>query len=49
MKEAMILKMLSMAYREILRELLLKAIDDPDTEWDNWALRALDALFQYEA
>ena len=48
MKESLILKMLGVAYAGFLRGLVLKTIDDPDTEWDDRVLKALDTLFQYE-
>jgi len=37
-----------MAYKIILRPLLVKAIDDPDSEVDDFILRLLDNLFEYE-
>jgi len=36
-----------MAYQEILRDLLLQAIDDPDEEWDDMVMQSLDRLFNY--
>jgi len=37
-----------MSYKIILRPLLVKAIDDPDSEVDDFILRLLDNLFEYE-
>lgn len=35
------------AYANGLRSLVKKAIDDPDTEWDEVALGILDKIFNY--
>lgn len=40
--------MLCKAYVEILRDLLVKAIDDPDEEWDDMVLNILDRIFNYK-
>lgn len=40
--------LVKLAYRTILRDLLVKAIDDPEKEWDDAVLRALDGLFGYD-
>ncbi len=37
------------AYKEILRDLLLKAIDDPNETWDDIVINMLDRLFDYKA
>ena len=47
MKLFAINKLLCMAYQEILRDLLLQAIDDPDEEWDDMVIQSLDRLFNY--
>ena len=36
------------AYEEFIRELILKAIDDPDEEWDDLSMKAMDFIFQYK-
>jgi len=36
-----------MAYRIIIRPLVEKAIDDPDSEVDEFIMRLLDNLFEY--
>jgi len=41
-------KMLCLAYSQMLRALVAKAIDDPDSELDDIALNILDKLFNYE-
>lgn len=41
-------KMLCMAYRQFLRPLVLKAIDDPDSEIDDIVMSILDKLFNHE-
>lgn len=35
-------------YRSILRELVKKAIDNPDSKVDEFAMRMLDNLFEYK-
>jgi hypothetical protein len=35
------------AYANGLRALVKKAIDDPDTDWDDIALGILDKIFNY--
>ena len=47
MKITAILTLLRMAYKLILRDLLKSAIDDPNSEWDDMVLKALDAMFSY--
>ena len=49
MKNAAIWKMICLAYKLILRDLLKKAIDDPNEEWDDFTLAFLDKLFDYSA
>lgn len=36
-----------MVYGTILRPLVLKAIDDPDSEIDDFIMKLLDNLFEY--
>jgi hypothetical protein len=43
-----IFKIMSMAYAMILRNLLIKAIDDPEEEWDDHVLLMCDTLFGYK-
>ena len=45
---AMLYKALCMAYGSALRALVVKAIDDPDSEIDDIALKIMDSLFNYE-
>jgi len=35
-------------YKMVLRDLLIKAIGDPDVEWDDWVLGVCDKIFDYE-
>jgi hypothetical protein len=35
------------AYANGLRSLVKKAIDDPDTDWDDMAISILDKIFNY--
>lgn len=44
MKYFFILKTL---YSMVLRDLVVKAIDDPDQEWDDLLLTILDRIFEY--
>jgi len=37
-----------MIYKVILRPLVYKAIDDPDSQVDDFVMRLLDNLFEYE-
>ena len=36
------------AYRSILRDLLIKAIDNPDSEVDEFIVAMLDRLFDFD-
>jgi len=40
-------KLIQFAYSAVLRPLLVKAIDNPDSEWDEWVLKVIDRLFDY--
>jgi len=42
-----IMGIMKVAYRTILRGLLKAAIDDPDQEWDEFALKIVDSIFDY--
>jgi hypothetical protein len=48
MWHAMLYKALCMVYASSLRKLVLKAIDDPDSEIDDIALKIMDSLFDYK-
>ena len=39
---------LCFAYAKSLRPILLKAIDDPDTDWDDVAMDIIDSIFNYK-
>ena len=47
MNKNFIIDMLKVAYARVLRPLLLKAIDDPDEQWDDYVLAILDKIFEY--
>ena len=47
LNEFVLWQMACLAYKLILRGMLKAAIDDPDTEWDDRVLAALDTLFNY--
>ena len=38
---------IKMVYKTILRDLVFKAIDNPDSQIDEFVLRLLDNLFEY--
>ena len=39
---------IKIVYKTILRDLIIKAIDDPDSEVDDFVLALLDRLFDYD-
>jgi len=39
--------LVKIAYKMILRDLLVAAIEDPDQEWDDIVLDILDKIFDY--
>lgn len=39
--------LIKLAYRIILRDLVVKAIDDPDSDIDDFVIGLLDRLFDY--
>jgi hypothetical protein len=43
-----LIALLGFAYRLVLRDLIQEAIDDPDTEWDDAVMAALDKIFGYD-
>lgn len=49
MKYLLIFELIQAAYAKLLRPLLVKSIDDPDTEWDDVVLRMVDRLFDFKA
>jgi len=44
----LVFKLLNLAYSEILRSLLIKAIDDPEQDIDELIISILDRLFDYK-
>lgn len=48
MKTAVIYSVAKTLYSSILRELLTKAISDPDQEWDDVVLTICDKIFDYK-
>jgi len=48
MKIALIIKIAGLLYNYGLRALLIKYIDDPDNEWDDKLIAALDSFFGYK-
>lgn len=48
MKAAIVYKLACIAYKMLLRDLLQKAVADPDQEWDDVLMAALDKFFGYK-
>ncbi|MCK4525914.1 hypothetical protein KAW18_00980 [candidate division WOR-3 bacterium] len=46
MKIALIIKIAGLLYNHGLRDLLIKYIDDPENEWDEKLIIALDSFFR---
>ncbi|GAJ06862.1 unnamed protein product [marine sediment metagenome] len=46
-KIPVIFALIQIAYRMILRDLLVSAIEDPNTEWDDIVLEICDKIFSY--
>lgn len=44
-----VLVIMKFVYKTILRELIVKAIDNPNSEVDDFVLALLDRLFDYDA
>lgn len=47
-KYVLIYTLLKQVYANLLRPLLVKAIDDPEEEWDEIVLKMVDGLFGYK-
>ncbi|MHA1867353.1 MAG: hypothetical protein ACTSXD_04750 [Candidatus Heimdallarchaeaceae archaeon] len=47
-KEAVIIMMLKMLYSSFLRDILVKAVENPDETWDDHLLRICDKLFDFK-
>lgn len=43
-----LLMVLKVLYAQLLRPLIKRAIDDPDEEWDDFAMEIFDRLFNYQ-
>ncbi len=43
-----VLMVMKVVYRHLLRPFILKAIDNPDENWDETAMEILDRLFDYK-
>ena len=39
---------IKMVYAKLIRPILKKAIDDPNAVWDDWLMRFVDNLFEYD-
>jgi len=42
-------QLLCTAYKMVLRDLVVKAMNDPNSDWDEVALKMLDGMFSYVA
>lgn len=42
-----IYRMVCQLYADLLREILLKAVDDPNSDWDDFLMSLADKLFGY--
>jgi len=49
MNYAKIIMSIASALYVVMRPILLKAVDDPDAEWDNRLMAAADAFFGWDA
>lgn len=47
MKVTIILKIVGMLYRNGFRDLLFEYINNPDNNWDDLLIKALDEFFSY--
>lgn len=46
-KRSLFLAILALMYPSLIRPAIQKAIDDPEADWDDEALKVLDHLFDY--
>ena len=44
-----VMLILKFVYRTVLRDLIVKAIDNPDSDVDEFILSLLDRIFDYES
>ena len=47
MNPVLILKIVGELYRVALRDLLIKAVEDPNEQWDDFLLGVFDVIFGY--
>lgn len=47
MKTNIVLEVLGVVYSKVIRDLLVKAINDPDKTWDDTLIALLDRVFGY--
>jgi len=48
MKNAVIWTLLKEVYAKLIRPILFKAIDDPNVQWDDWLMKFVDNIFEYD-
>lgn len=48
MKYTVLYQAICMLYKMMLRDILKKAVDDPNEEWDDVLMAATDALFGFK-
>jgi hypothetical protein len=46
MWQTLAFKMAQVLYKHVLRRLICEKITDPDSEWDDRAMKALDGIFK---
>lgn len=44
-----VLELLEVIYAKMIRPILLKAIDDPEQEWDDVMMTVVDRIFNYQS
>jgi len=40
--------LVKMAYKTLLRPLVVKAVNDPDADWDDVLMGVIDRIFDYD-
>ena len=49
MKAAMLFSMLKLIYPKYMRPVLVRSIDDPESEWDEIVMSIVDRIFMYDS
>jgi len=48
LKMSVIYQIMCQIYGKLMRDVLKGAVDDPDSEWDEWLMALTDRLFDYK-